>query len=395
MLPEKLLDLELQEDQVRPRYLTTRGHLWVQHLLDTLDACTGRPRDEVQRRLKLPPHQGESWYAWRAMTYLMLRRHGFEVRACRKPALLRQALFCQAGQYGTAGSREQVLARAAAELEISPHELEQDLYADIPAERVLRPLPEPASVEQAIEAYNLAQAQGLAHRSEQLRVTMEGNIKAVLRFANLQRLLCLAEKDPAGGPVRLHLSGPLSLFHHTTKYGRAMAAWLPVLVRAPRWRLEATCVVRNRQYAWRASHTDPIGTTHKPVKRFDSVLEERFFRDLAKKAPQWEVLREADPVPLGRRVICPDFTLLDTKRGLRVPVEVVGYWTPEYLRAKWEVLRALPAETPWLVCMDEDLAAAADQPPPGIPFFRFRKRIHVEEFLVFLERCICRKKKSW
>ena len=386
MLPQRLLDLDLDSDSVRPRYLTTRGHLWVQSLLDTLTACVGQPRDVVERRLQRPPRQGESWFAWRALAALMQRRHGFEVSACAKPARLRQALFRQAGEAGPVEDRALVLARAAAELEVSPRELERDLYADIPAAQVLRPLAEPAGVDRVIEDYNLALAQGLARHAERLRVTMEGNIKAVLRFAHLRRLLCQAEQDPAGGPVRLSISGPLSLFHQTTKYGNAMAAWLPVLVRAPRWRLEATCLVRDRRRTWSASHADPLGTTHRPVKRFDSVLERRFFRDLSRLAPHWEVLREADPVQLGRRILCPDFTLVDRARGLRLPVEVVGYWTPEYLRDKMAVLRSLPGHSPWLVCLDEALAAAAGEPPPGVPFFRFRGRIDTEQFLEFVER---------
>ena len=387
MLPHRLLDLHLDAETVRPRYVTTRGHLWLQALLDTLIACEGQPRAEVERRLKRAPRLGETWSAWRAAAALMLRRHGFEVRACAPPARLRRALFLQAGAADPAAPRAEVLARAAEELGVPGAQLERDLYADVPAARVLRSPDEPDSVEQIMEAYNLALAQGLARCAEELTVTMEGSVKAVLRFARLRRLLCLAEHDPAGA-ARLTLSGPLALFHHTTKYGNAMAAWLPVLVRAPRWRLEAVCVLRGRRRRWRASHTDPIGTTHRPPRRFDSALERRFFRDLSRLAPWWEVQREADPEQLGRHILCPDFTLVDPERGLRLPVEIVGYWTPEYLRRKWEVLRSLPAGRPWLVCLDEALAGAAGEVPAGVPCFRFHKRVDVELFLEFVERVL-------
>ncbi len=386
MLPQRLLDLDLDAETVRPRFVTSRGHLWVQALLDTLTACVGRPRAEVEQRLKRPPRLGETWFAWRAASALMLRRHGFEVHACAPPARLRRTLFCQAAA-GPTLPRGQVLDRAAGELGVAAAELERDLYADVPAARVLRPRAEPDSVEQVMEAYNLALAQGLARCAEELTVTMEGGVKAVLRFARLRRLLCVAEQDAAGA-ARLTLSGPLSLFHHTTKYGNAMAAWLPALVRAPRWRLEAVCVVRGRRRRWRAGHGDPIGTPHLPPRRFDSALERRFFRDLTRTAPRWEVLREADPVHLGRHILCPDFTLVDRDRGLRLPVEIVGYWTPEYLRRKWEVLRGLPGDRPWLVCLDEALAGVAGEVPEGIPCFCFRERVDVDLFLEFVERVI-------
>ena len=211
-------------------------------------------------------------------------------------------------------------------------------------------------------------------RAETLRVCVEQSVRAVLRHARLQRLLCSVEAAPEGAV--LHLSGPLSLFRFTTKYGRAMAAWLPVLTRTPGWALRAECVLNDRRVRWRADWRDPIGTHHVPLRRFDSGVEERLFRDLGRIAPEWEILREADPVQVGASIVCPDFTL---RRGaVRVPVEVVGYWTPEYLRRKLATLRALP--TPWVVCVDAGLGVSAEQLPPG-DILVFRRRVDAAELM--------------
>lgn len=385
MLPERLLDLDLTPGtvQLRPRFLTTRSHLWVDALLDQVLANVGCPRDHVERCLARRPHLGERPAAWRAAAYLVQRLCGFEVRACAPPRLLRRALFLRAGA-PTAGDPGRALDRAAAELGVAPAALEQDLYADIPAERVFKPLPRDLSVDDFIERYNLALAQGLLLRAEAVELQMQGNARAVLRFARLQRLLCLAETT-SRGEVRIHLSGPMSLFHHTLKYGRALANWLPVVQRAPAWRLIATCQLRGQRRTWQASPRDPLGTTHGPVRRFDSQLEERFFRDLMRAAPQWLVHREPDPVQLGCQLCCPDFVLEHNGTGLRVPVELVGYWTAEYLRSKWDVLRRLPADRPWVVCVDQALAARADPVPDGIPCFWFHRRVDVGQFIAFLQ----------
>jgi predicted nuclease of restriction endonuclease-like RecB superfamily len=330
--------------------------------------------------------------AWRAMVRLLLRMHGFEVRARHKPRQLRELVF-QLAAAGPSIPRARVLFEVATRLGVTPEEVERNLYADVSAEQILKPTRQRITVAELVERYNLSLAQGLLLRAEDLRVTAEGNIKAVIRFAKLQRLLCQVDIPPGGG-MRIVLSGPLSLFHRTTKYGRAMAAWLPVLVRTPKWRLRARCVIQGRRLTWNASYLDPIGTTHAPLRRFDSLLEERFFRDLQRAAPEeLKVLREADPVQIGSRILCPDFTLVDQRRpGLRVPVEVVGFWTPDYLRAKREAIQSLPDKTRWLLCVDESLAATRDGALSlgcsGAHVFWFRKRIKVDDFLAFLRRTL-------
>jgi predicted nuclease of restriction endonuclease-like RecB superfamily len=325
---------------------------------------------------------GERWQAWQAMGHLLLELHGFEVSACLPPRQLREALFIAAS--ASRGSpRPVVIETVAGQLGVPADRLQSDLYADAGSARLLRPAPVPLTTSELIERYNLALVQGLMLRAEALVVGLDGQLRPVLRWARLQRLLCSPERDRAGGTC-LRISGPLSLFHHTLKYGRAMAAWLPALSRSRRWRMTARCVLKGRSFTLRASHTDPIGSTHAPPRRFDSALEERFFRDLARAAPGWEVLREAEVVQLGRRLLCADFTLVDRARGLRVPVEIVGFWTPEYLSSKLAALRQLPRERPWIVCIDETLAAGGRWLVDG-PVFLFRRRIDAARFLTFLE----------
>ena len=387
-MPERLLDLEHSGGDLRPRYLHACSRPWVQALLHRLDGCVGATRAQVVQRLAARPRLGESSLTWRALVHLTLRLLGFETNACIAPRALRQRLFERAAAQPRRPP-EEVLAEVARSLGLSAREVERDLYADLPAEQRLVAPATPLSVEVLTERFNLAQAQGLLLRAVRLTASAEEGAKALLRFARLQRLLCLPEPAPGGG-VQLQLSGPLSLFHHTTRYGRAMAAWLPALVAAPRWRLEATCVISGRPRRWRASHTDPIGTTHAPPRRFDSKLEERFFDDLSRVGRGWRALREADPVQVGRRIACPDFTLIHEARGARVPVELVGFWTPEYLRAKWETVRALPPDTRWLLCVDEALASGDLPPPVGAPIFLFRRRIDVQAFLDFVEASLAR-----
>ena len=78
---------------------------------------------------------------------------------------------------------------------------------------------------------------------------------------------------------------------------------------------------------------DPIFPAVEP-RRYDSRLEERFARDFRRLAPEWDVVREPEPVPVGSTLIFPDFALQHrTDAARRWLLEIVGFWTPTTWRA--------------------------------------------------------------
>jgi hypothetical protein len=384
-VPERLLDLRLDGPRVVPRYLTgPDGHALAAEALETLARLRGQPRVEVEEALRARAAAlGRRRLAWLALTNLVRSLCGFRSRSPVQPATLREAVFVAA-----AADRSGALDAASNRFGMAPDEVLECLYADVPAERLLGPVPDELTAPGLAACYNLSLAQGVLVRAEAVTVRVSANWATVLRHASRQRLLCQAERD-AGG-VAIRLSGPLSLFRHTTKYGRAMAGWLPVVVRAPGWRLEAVCRLRRAgRRVLCAGHGDPVcAAATRPLRPFDSELERRFARDLSRVAgDRFDVLREADPVQLDDgRVVCPDFTLVGRPDGApRIQVEIVGFWTPGYLARKLALLRALPE---WVVCIDESLAAGRELELPAGPIFRFRRRIAAEAFLAFVDRLL-------
>lgn len=376
-----------------PRYLHASDGPWVEEAMDRLEAAVGLPRQEVERRLLTSPPRLARRRAWRALTRLLLRLHGFSLEACAPPPRLRAALFSAAAEsYRRApgAPRGPILARVAAKLEISPQALEDGLYADRPAERRLRPLEPEPSVSTIIDRYNLTLAQSLLLRSELLRLRIGGHVKAVLREARLRGLLALAETPPHGEGALLWFSGPLSLFAHTNRYGRAMAQFFPLLMHVPGWSLHARCQLHGRIYSWRPDCRDPLRSAHAPPRRFDSKVEAHLFSDLRRVAPEWEVLRESDALQIGRRIISPDFTLVHRARGLRVPVEVMGFWTPDYLRDKLQLLRQLPRAERWLLCVDRSLEIdEQDAVRRRCDLLFYERRVDAEALLARVERMRC------
>ena len=87
-------------------------------------------------------------------------------------------------------------------------------------------------------------------------------------------------------------------------------------------------------------------------------------------------------------LIFPDFLLRHRLQPRRqVLIEIVGFWTPQYLASKLDKLRQ--TDTVCLLCVDEDRACAtadlADL-PPHLPVVRFRRRIDAAAVLREVER---------
>lgn len=352
MLSIDEVPLSVADGEAMPAWLTAKDHAWLRVLVEEVDSLVGAPLDAVDAQLGDSLHRrlgASRTRALNAARRTLLAAYGSAVCAPAPPPALRRTLF-ERGARGSRSEREAILSEMACSLEVSSGELVAALFADRPgARRLLAPSSPLGEIELA-ERTNLAMAQALLARSEEVRVRAGAHARSVYRLAKLRRLICTAEADAEG--ARVHVSGPLSLFHRTTKYGGALASFVPSLVSTPAWSLEAQCIVKGQRLLFRADASLPLGRAHALPRAHDSEVERRLDRDLRKLARGWSLSREADVVQVGDRLFFPDFTLV---RGSdRVLVEVVGFYTREYLVKKLEALRSVTL--PIIVLVDQDLA---------------------------------------
>jgi hypothetical protein len=68
-------------------------------------------------------------------------------------------------------------------------------------------------------------------------------------------------------------------------------------------------------------------------------------------------------------------------------MEIVGFWTPDYLRDKLERLRAMP-RTPLVLCIDRSLNCSAEELPRHARVVWFRRRIDPAAVLAAVENRI-------
>ncbi|WP_235284392.1 DUF790 family protein [Methanosarcina mazei] len=217
--------------------------------------------------------------------------------------------------------------------------------------------------------------------------------------------------------VHLHLDGPASLFRMSERYGNSFAKLFPALLKTKGWRLKAgilhkgyqgkrilefsldsseeafrfmrkvsdypESVSRDYQFAeekkgYGIETGMETGYEGQPVERqsvaqevetdaasevFDSAFEQQF---ASLSFGGWDVRREPAILKAGRFAFVPDFSL--QKNGIKVYAEIVGFWTPEYLKKKVEKLKEV--KEPVILLINRKLKCSEkDFPAQDVIFF--------------------------
>jgi predicted nuclease of restriction endonuclease-like RecB superfamily len=371
-----MIPARLDRGRIWPSYLDERDHPWLHVLIEEFARFSGQPLRGLQQRLREPLPCAAPYFKSRAAMHLLLRQGNAEIRSEVSPGEAREAVFLEAVEQ-TGKPRGAILAVAASKLGVTPAALERALFADLPGERIfVGPEHAPSPQEVALRV-NQLMARSLLFRATRVSISAQGSVRALVRQAKLRGLICIVED---GQPPVLQVSGPFALFRHTLLYGRALGELVPFLFCCGRFELHATCRFRGQEATLCLRNGDPILPATAP-KPFDSKLEARFSRDLKKLAPDWDLVREPEPVRAGASIIFPDFLLrhrFDPTRQFLV--EVVGFWTPGYLQRKLALLREAHLDN-LILCIDEERGCQDEQIPEGTRVVRFRRRIDPQAVL--------------
>jgi uncharacterized protein len=384
--PTFLHSLEPAHGSITPDYLEPHDLPWLRALLDAFARFEGRPRRELDQHLREPlpcPSPKPKRDAATQVLYALCRD---ETASAIRPSKLRAALF-EAAAGLPSEAKPRIRHELAARFGLTAAELEATLFADLGPERRMRAPPPWLTARELSSRTNLQIAQGLLRRAAEVVIDLKGNARAVVRVARLQGLIVTAERlsDDSEYEVRLAISGPLALFRKTVVYGRALAALVPTLSWCERFRLQARCFPEERPLDVEIRTGDPI-FAKTPPPRFDSRLEERFARDFARAAPDWDLIREPEPIRVGERLIFPDFALVHRRDRRRWLLEIVGFWTPQYLDHKLEALRHARLNN-LIVCIDAERNCATDDLPSHTQVIRYQRRIRPADVLAILEPC--------
>jgi hypothetical protein len=365
------LPARLERGRIVPAFLGAQDHPWLAVLIEEVGRFTGRPLRLLLDRLRAPLPCAAPYFKCKAATAVVLGLWRARERAAVDPRAARAALFTEAAAPPARRDRAAVVAAAATRLGVEAADLEGALFADLPGERVVEAPAEAPSPQDLALRVNLALVRRLLARSSLVRVRAEGGLRPVVRQAHLRGLL-VTVRD--GAPPELEISGPLALFRRTLLYGRALGELLPFLARTARFELVAECHLEGSRGELHLSSGDPIFPAAAP-RAFDSRLEERFARDFARAAPDWDLIREPEAVRAGGSLVFPDFLAVHRLApARRFFLEIVGFWTPEYLARKLASLRACGIPD-LILAVDVDRRCAEGDLPPSARVVWYRRRV--------------------
>lgn len=367
-------------DAIVPMYLGAADHPWITRVVDAVEALAERPRREVLERLA-PAELGAPPAKLALVIEALRASMRYQTRAAADPREVRLALCSERAQ--RRGARAQVVESVAARFAVTAAAVEHAMFADISAEQMLTLAEELPAVADLAALANQRLVRAILARSAHVTVELWGNSRAVVRQARLRGLIVSVERAGLGASdlTRMSVSGPLSLFRQTSLYGRALGELVPQLVWCERFSLRAVVPVRDRRLSLQVGSGAALFPARRP-RPFDSGLERRFARELARAAPAWRLVREPAPVDVEGALIFPDFEIVhreDPRR--RFLLEIVGFWTADYLRKKLDGLRR--ARLPNLIlCIDERRGCDGAELPGGAHVVRYRgNRIDCGEVL--------------
>ncbi len=267
------------------------------------------------------------------------------------PSELRAAAFRLAARRGPLAmepgpldlpTADTVLAEVAAQRGVTLDAVRSSLFADLrDAHRIgAYPAIEPVDL---LHRYNLALVQSILLSATEVRIVVRdptaARIRQLLRWARFYQLIHAAERKD--GKLVITLDGPASLFTQSTRYGMQLASFFPAIVlQDAAWELTASVAwTRQRTRRDLVVKSDEGLRTHWRDTGGHATREQAWFAErFAAATTPWTLEPGSAPIDLGgQAVIVPDFTLRNG--GREAHLEILGYWRPEWLQRRLELLR--------------------------------------------------------
>ncbi|MFT3696483.1 MAG: DUF790 family protein [Kofleriaceae bacterium] len=350
---------------------------WISEAIDVIERNTGRPWRMANELLDAMPVSRRRMNAVRnALARLMGAAKDLAPLAARTRELVLGAPVLD--HHG----RTSRLEAAGAELGLDASEVPALLFCDMRGERTIG-LPHGRPIEVEVAAFaNIALLQKALRYAN--RVTIHTwDDDGTLHRAAVTRGLLVKLSRPANdevpsiaAPTRLDILGPLSLFHHTSVYGRLLGELVPLISGSQQWALaieqrSVTLEVESPVLLPRAT------TDHRSLARPTKLARqlEAVARDRRESV---SVIVGPPPLVADSVIACPDLAL--DVNGQRWYIELVGYWTRSFLEQKLAGYEAAGARHV-LLCVDTSRMVSAELELAEMPaghIVQYARTVHAD-----------------
>jgi predicted nuclease of restriction endonuclease-like RecB superfamily len=391
MLPTNLLRIKISKGKINPIYVPINSDNMdlANHVIDTFKKGIGKKKRELQERLKLIEEGSADYRLIRGFSTLTERRCIFEVESSLTPSLARIEVFEESSKAKVSSleRRNKVIRKVAAKFQISEEDLEKALYSDIEGELILKNF-NPINPEELLKKYNLALTQTLLFRSLKMEFSVSSNWKII--FRTIKRLGLMYSVEARDNSFKVLVDGSLSLIRMTERYGTAIAKLIPQIFSSESWKISADVLGKNKNRIYTFELESGINRDilasmefeHHAELLYDSKIEERFARSFNLYNSGWLLKREPEPLVADTQVLIPDFSF--EKHGVKVYMEIVGFWTQDYLERKVKKLNSL-VNVDMIVAVDESLKSSRVR-KLQYQIIYFRKNVPIKPILTYLKK---------
>jgi len=151
-------------------------------------------------------------------------------------------------------------------------------------------------------------------------------LRQLFKYLRFNQLLATIQKVD-GNTYLIDISGPLSMFYQTKRYGLNLAHFFPALLHQSSWQLRAEIAIGKKQAA--VLLLDDSAGIRPGSERFHAFIPEEvgnLQRGFEQKAPGWQIKPNPDFLAFaGERYCFPDFSLVH-ESGYSVAMELFHPW---------------------------------------------------------------------
>ena len=346
MLPKELLDARKVKGKIYLKFAGQEHLKLAKAIIATFKSNIGKSYGQLLEKIS-HMEKASNYKKVRGFARIIERQSEFEMPTKLNPVEVRRFLF-ERGYVTNDFERLGVLQEASEHFGVSTSEIEKAMFGDRDEEMILTKVPQ-LTPEELIRQYNLSLLQTLMFSSLRINFRVSSNHQRIFRKIKHLGLMYQIQDE------LVEITGPASILKLTRKYGVSMAKLIPEIVKAEDWFIRAEILDEHskRIYIFELSSSDGVMLpVIEEYVEYDSSLERQFAVKI-KFLLGAEVIREPGILKAGNYAYIPDF--LVRKNGKEVYVEIAGFWTEEYLRAKMEKLSQL--KVPMLVIANDELFA--------------------------------------
>jgi predicted nuclease of restriction endonuclease-like RecB superfamily len=390
VLPSNLLLVWKRKGEIQPRYAksSSSNNEAANFLIEAYKSHIGEKKKVLKSLVAELEDKGYEYRFVRALSLLLDRKSTFICQCKVDPVDLRRKIFQATEQFGlptTSEKRRKIIEIVASKMALAVEDVEEYFYSDLDGELVLEKFFAPSASE-LLGEYNLGLTQTLLFDATELSFTAAGNWQDL--FHAIKKFGLIYEVYQDNG-LWVKIDGPGSLFKLTRRYGVGIAKLLPIIVANSEWTVKAKVLWRFTNEICdlkleSLKHAALLKKQRLPTLTYDSSIEEDFASKFQALTTGWALKREPEPVTAGKQVIIPDFSL--EKAGIKIYLEIVGFWTEEYLLRKIEKLKQV--EVKMLLLVNEALACeklSALEKRPLLDLIYYRDKISMAPILRYLQ----------